>query len=238
MFAPGRVTAIVGPNGVGKTTLLRLMLGLLEARSGRVEIDGRGVRGMSARERAKRMAYVPQRSVPAFAYSVRQVVALGRHALGPGDGGAVTRAMERTGIADLGERAAQTLSTGQLQRVALARALAQLDGAGGAGAGGSRYLLADEPTGAMDPWHSLRSLGILREVAGRGVGVVVVLHDLTSAARVADEALLLDGMGQAVAQGAAGEVLTSERLERAFGVAFERVEGAGGVIVVPRLAHA
>jgi iron complex transport system ATP-binding protein len=234
--AAGRVTAIVGPNGAGKSTMLRLLLGVLAPTRGRVllESDGSpaGVSAIPARRRAARLAYVPQQSTAGESLTARQIVRLGRLAR-PVDEGAVDRAMERMSLGELGHELFATLSAGQQQRVALARALAQL--AGGDVPPSAQAILADEPCSAMDPNHLVRSLGVLREEAGAGRAVVIVLHDVTTALRFADDVLVLDGCGRLAAQGAAGGVLTPETLAPVYGIGFERLEsrGAGGAALVP-----
>jgi iron complex transport system ATP-binding protein len=231
-FTPGRVTAIVGPNGAGKTTLLRLLLGLVSPDHGSARLDDQPVDRLAPAQRARRMAYIPQRSSVAFAYSVRQIVAMGKYAVGSSDSRSVEHALERTRMSDLADRPVHTLSAGQVQRVALARALAQLGTASDTPDHG-RYLLADEPTGAMDPWHTLHTLGLLRDLALGGLGIVIVLHDLSMAARYADDVLLLDATGASPGLGPSRDVLSPESLAAVFGVAFERLDAAGGPVIMP-----
>lgn len=232
-FAPGALTAVVGPNGAGKSTLLRLLLGVIEPTKGMCTLDGAATGGMSAAARARRMAYIAQR--PAVSgFAVREVVAMGRHAVGRSDE-AVERAMASAGVADLAARPTNALSAGQLQRVSLARAAAQLDGAGGRAERGGCVLLADEPAAALDPRHAVDALSLLRGMAGRGAAVVVVMHDLTLAARFAHRALVLRGDGTAAACDTAERALAPETLRGVFGIGFERVAvaGARGAALVP-----
>jgi iron complex transport system ATP-binding protein len=164
----------------------------------------------------------------AFAYPVRRVVAFGAFAAG-GDGSAqADAALARVGLLARAEEPFHHLSAGQQQLAALARALVQLGGGPG-----ERYLLADEPMAAMDPAHARLAAGLLRELAGSGVGVVVVVHDLTLAARLADRAVLLDGRGRVRASGPAREALTPEGLEGVFGVPFARLGAPGGEALLP-----
>ncbi len=218
---PGRISAIVGPNGSGKSTLVRLLLGRLHPQSGRITLDNRPINRLSARARAQRLAYVPQHASLAFRYSVEQVVRFGLIAQGRSPSQSVVfRALERADIADrAGEPFAQ-LSAGQQQRVTLARAIAQLSSAP---EGTPRVLLADEPTASMDPRHALACMELLRDLASDGVGVAIVIHDLSLALRVADHALLLDDHGRPAASGPADEVLTPATLRPVFGVRFARV---------------
>jgi len=208
---PGALTVLLGPNAAGKTTLLRAMLGQLTPRRGTVELLGRPINQWSAGERAAVMSFVPQRASVAFAYTVRDVIALGRHAL-PRDDAAVDAALDATQTADLADRSVQELSVGQQQRVLLARAMAQAAGRG-------RAMLLDEPVSAMDPLHAHRVMGLLREQAAAGLAVVVVLHDLNLACRYADDAWLLHG-GRLVAAGPWDQVFTEQRLAEAYGLPF------------------
>lgn len=233
----GAVTALVGPNGAGKSTLARVMAGVRRAWSGRVTLDGSDVWPMGARERAARIAYLAQRADVAGAFTVRQVVEFGRFGRGGGGGAIVDGALEAVGLRERARDLFIELSAGQQQRASLARALAQL-GVGGAamesGALDGRALVADEPTAALDPRASADALGMARRLAEAGAVVVVVLHDLTSAARFADRAALLGSDGTIAASGEARGTLSPERLEGVFGIGFERVEGAGGPMVASR----
>lgn len=224
-IGPG-VTVLVGPNGAGKSTLVRVLMGVSRAWSGRVEIDGRDVDSLGAKERARRVAFVAQRPDVAAAFSVREVVALGRYAFGGGEG-AVDRALERMELGGLGAAPFATLSVGQQQRVTIARALAQVDGMQGAGA-----LLADEPFSAMDPAHCAAAAGVVRKLGAQGASVLLVLHDFTLARRLADRAVVLDQEGRVVAQGAAEKVLEPGVLEGVFGVAFHECRTPGGVALI------
>lgn len=233
----GSMCALVGPNGAGKSTLLKLLLGVLRPSGGRVLLDDRGVLELPHRERARRMAYVPQRASLAFAFTVREFVRLGRFAArGEGDAAAADAALERVGLADRADDPLGTLSAGQQQRAGLARALAQLHGGGD---GRERFLLADEPVSAMDPRHALEAMSLLRSLADAGLGVVVVLHDLTLASRFCDRALVLEEGGRLAAEGASSEALSPEVLGRVFGVGFASVEAPGGErVLIPSLGGA
>jgi iron complex transport system ATP-binding protein len=233
---PGVVTAIVGPNGAGKSTLLRSLLALLNPWEGRCTLDGTDVRALPARRRASALAYIPQRSSVVGGFRAREVVRMGRHAL-VRDETAVEDALGAAGVADLGGEVFAALSVGQQQRVTLARALAQLAWGRGRSLDG-RALLADEPVSAMDPRHALATLRLLRAVADAGAAVVIVLHDLTSALRFADDAALLASDGALVGSGPASAVLSPAGLEPVFGVPFERFSGVGGPAVEPGPASA
>jgi len=209
----GRVTAIIGPNGAGKSTLLRILLGVITPDSGRVEFKGVHLNRIPRRLLAARLAYIPQYSTVAFPFAVRDVVRLGHYAAGGSDA-SVERAMRDADIADRAGDSFGVLSAGQQQRVAVARALAQL------GERPDAALLADEPISAMDPAHALRTLGLFRSLASRGVAVAVVLHDLHLVSLFTDRAIVLGAGGSVIASGPVREVLTTETLARAFGVPF------------------
>lgn len=233
-FGPGSITALVGPNGAGKSTLLRLLAGVLVPGAGTVELGGRAIGGLGERERAGLMALAPQRTSLAFAFTVREYVGFGAYAAGRRAAGeAVDWAIEQL---DLEEHAASPLprlSVGQQQRATIARALAQL----GTGDLTGKVLLADEPASSLDIRHAGRLIETLRELAGRGLAVVVAAHDLPWAAAVADRGLAISEGGEAVILD--GKALSDPKaLEGVFGAAFERFEsGDGGrVVALPRLA--
>jgi iron complex transport system ATP-binding protein len=227
-FPPGEITAVIGPNGAGKSTLLRLLLGLLDPASGRALLDGDDVSAIPARHRARRLAYIPQRTGPAFGYSVRDYIQMGRfwHT----DPAPAEDALRTLGLLPRADEPLSALSAGQQQRATLARALAQLSPADSAAP--SQYILADEPVSAMDPRHSLEAMDLFRDLARRGTGIVIVLHDLALAAR-ADRAIVIDASGQVAAAGPAAEVLTEPVLARVFAVRFERVASAAGPVLLP-----
>ena len=209
-FAAGRITVILGPNGAGKTSLLRAAAGLIVPSAGKIAIDGRAIAAMRRDDRARTIGYLPQSGDVAWNMPARDVVALGRlpHRAGVAeDIAAVLSAMAATDTEQFAERRVGELSGGERARVLLARVLA----------GEPQWLLADEPLASLDPAHQLDLLDRLRGQAARGVGVVVVLHDLVQAARVADESLLLRD-GRVFAFGPPDEVLTQQHLRDAFGV--------------------
>jgi len=214
---PGRVIAIMGPNGAGKTTLLRLIAGDVAPDTGAVTYDGQALEQISLTERARRRAVVTQRSSIAFGFSVLETVLIGRYPHGGDHAGTIDiriarRALARAGVAEFESRRVTTLSGGELARVMLARAMAQIDGDAGA-----RYLLLDEPTGALDPAHQHHILRLLREMARESVGVFMILHDLNLAARYADEIVLMRS-GSVTACGSPDEVLTPALIAATFDV--------------------
>ena len=223
----GEVVAIVGPNGGGKTTLLRAVLGLLAPSAGAVRLGGEDVGAMLAARRAERLAYVAQSPSIAFGFSVDEALRLGTTASGAGRD-AVQRVRGLFGIDALGDGRVDRLSAGQRHRVAIGRATAQLLGVG---AGRSRFLLADEPVGPLDPVAAVRMLTTLRGLAsGDGLGVVLVMHDLSLARRFADRALLLSCEGRLVADAPVAEALTTETLGEVFGGSFVEAGSPSGAV--------
>ena len=209
----GELTVLIGPNGAGKTTLMRALAGLVPA-EGRIEIDGKPLSGLTARDRARRIAYLPQGHVFHWPMPVAAVVALGRYAYGDAfssltdaDRQAVENALAATDTAGFANRAVTTLSGGERARVALARALACE----------APILLTDEPTVSLDPRHQLVVMGLLARAAHDGGAVLAIGHDLALAARFADRIVIMD-RGRLVADGAPREVLTAERIAAVFGV--------------------
>lgn len=213
-FYPGTFTAIIGPNGCGKTTLLRLLLGSLSPSRGTVHASG-----------GLRPAFVPYAAEPIFAFSVAEVVAMsGATAT------SVERCLEKVGLASLATNTFAELSAGQRQRVLLARGLAQLE------AKRARTLLADEPTASLDPNQAQAALATLRAAANEGAIVVAVMHDLLLARFFASHALLLNQRGTVAAWGPVAEVLTAANLESLYGVAFSNAQIEGMAIPTMRLA--
>ncbi len=231
-FPAGTITAVVGPNGAGKSTLLRALLGLVRPQRGEATwpepTPGQNVADMPAGVRAGRLVYIPQRLSPAFGFTVRELVEMGRHAAGAGpDSGAIARAMEHARVGELAARSFDELSVGQQQRVGLARALAQLDAIEGPAA-----LLADEPAAAMDPLEATHALTTLLSVARAGRAVVVVLHDLSQVLAFCERSLLLDARGRVAAMGPTPEVLTPRALESLLGLPFDTASVGGRVVTL------
>ncbi len=227
VFQEKRLTGIIGPNGAGKSTLVRAGLGILPAARGRVLLGGRDLRTLRRRQVARQMAFVPQDTHMEFAFSVEEVVAMGRYPYldplaheGPEDRKAVRWAMERIELLDLARRPVTTLSGGECQRVLIARALATEASA----------LFLDEPISNLDIGHRLDILDFLRELAASGKTVVTVLHDLELALRFCDPILVLDA-GQAAGWGSPEEILNSGVLEEVFGISIEKAIGRAGQIV-------
>ncbi len=209
----GELTVLIGPNGAGKTTLMRALAGLVPA-EGRIEIEGKPLSTLTVRDRARRIAYLPQGHVFHWPMPVAAVVALGRYAYGDAfsavtdaDRRAVEKALAATDTEGFANRAVTTLSGGERARVALARALACE----------APILLADEPTVSLDPRHQLVVMELLARAAHDGGAVLAIGHDLALAARFADRIVIMD-RGRLVADGAPRAVLTVERIAAVFGV--------------------
>ncbi len=225
----GAVVGLIGPNGAGKTTLLRTLLGLVTAERGRICLDGRDILAVPAQERARAIAYLPQGGTVAWSLCVSDMVSLGRlpyegrGASGDAGGGdAVERAMSATGVSHLARRNVQALSGGERARVMLARALA----------GNPAVLLADEPVAALDPYHQLAVMELLVARARSGSAVVVVMHDLTLAARFCDRLILLD-QGRVVGDGPPAAVLSPAALAATYQVEALVGQYEGALTILP-----
>jgi iron complex transport system ATP-binding protein len=218
----GTLIGLIGPNGAGKTTLLRSLAGLVAPALGRVTLDGAPIAALDRDARARAIGYLPQDGAIHWALPVAEIVLMGRlphigawRAPGKADRAAAAAAMAALDIADLAARPATRLSGGEKARVLLARALA----------GEPKFLLADEPVAGLDPYHRLEALEHLAALADAGTSVVVVLHDLTLAARFCRRLVLVD-RGRIVADAAPERVLTPETLAEVYRV--EAVSGGEG----------
>ena len=229
--SPGEVLAIIGPNGSGKSTLLRVGAGVLAPGAGRVVLGGRELRGLSRREIARTLAYLPQQVSSEFDHRVEEVVAMGRfpHLRGAGflsatDAAVVDRCLAEAEIAPYRGRRLSRLSGGERQRVFLASVLAQEP----------RVLLLDEPTSAFDLHHQVRFFAFLRRLARQGIGVAVVTHDVNLASLYCDRVALLRA-GRLVEEGTPDEVLRLDVLHATYGdeVLLERHPTSGRPIVLP-----
>lgn len=211
-FASGQVTAVLGPNGAGKSTLLSCMAGLLLPSLGIVDLDGTPLTVLAADERARRIAFLPQTPEISWPVDVATLVALGRipfrRRAGDADNeAAVRRAMQATRTAQWAQRPVTTLSGGERARVLLARVLA----------GESDWILADEPFAGLDPAHQFEAADLLRSQAAHGHGVVLTIHDLALAARIADRVVVLH-RGRIVADDTPEAALTPSTLREVYGI--------------------
>lgn len=211
----GQVLGVLGPNGAGKSTLLGALCAELKPTLGDVWLDRMPLAHWTGKQRAQRLAVLPQTSTLNFAFAVQDVVAMGRmpHETGrERDTQIVRAALEAIDAWHLHDRSYLALSGGERQRVHLARVLAQLwPGEGG------QTLLLDEPTSMLDPLHQHTTLQVVSEFARRGGAAMVILHDLNLAARYCDRLLLLDG-GRVCALDTPEVVLQPDALKAVFGL--------------------
>lgn len=214
-IARGEFVAILGANGVGKTTLLRSLCGLHPLQSGAIAIDGAAIAALSSAERARRVAFVTADDALTDALTVRDVVSIGRFAHHrwwewrprPDDEASVDRALEAVGMRPYGERLFGTLSSGERQRAWIAMGVAQA----------TPVLVLDEPTSHLDVRVAHAVLGLLRQLSRTGTTVVCVLHDLNDAAAYADRLMLL-GCERVIAFGSPEAVLRPDLVENAYGI--------------------
>jgi iron complex transport system ATP-binding protein len=230
-LAAGEVLCVLGPNGGGKTTLFRTLLGLLPAQAGEVLLEGRPLAPMPRPEVARRMGYVPQGHAAQFAFTVREAVLMGRTAHvglfaapGAADRAAADGAIAALGIEALAGRVLTELSGGERQLAMIARALAQ----------GARLLVLDEPTASLDFGNQVRVLREIRRLAAQGYAVVFATHDPGQAFLAASRVLLL-AHGGALRQGAPQEVITPENLREVYGVEVRVAEVDGARVCLPAL---
>jgi len=207
-FQPATLTTLLGPNGAGKSTLLGVAAGDLQPSHGAVRLRGKPIGEWRAKALARERAVMPQDHSVRFAFSVREVVAMGRlpHEPNPHrDAHIVEHALSAADITHLAERDVQTLSGGESARTAFARVLTQQ----------TPLIMLDEPTAALDMQHQEATLRRLRELADEGACVIVVLHDLNLAAAYSDRIVILQ-QGQLAADGTPHEVLTEATISRIY----------------------
>ena len=215
----GEILCLVGPNGCGKTTLFRLLLGMLQQSAGSIRIDGRDTSALSQRELAQLVAYIPQYHTPVFSYTVLDVVMMGRaahfsafSAPRAADREAAFAALEKLHIAQLANKSYMSLSGGQRQMAIIARAICQ----------SARLLVMDEPAATLDFANHQRLMDVAVELAARGYCVVMSTHAPEDPASIGSRVLLMRG-GRVAAFGAPGEVITPENLERVYGIEMDVV---------------
>lgn len=223
---PGRITAVIGPNAAGKTTLLRCLAGVLQPTAGEVRLGGTGLQGLAAFDRAQRIAYLGQRSVVVGGHAVGDVVGFGGLGRRP-DETRIAEALARVGLESEVSRPFHELSAGQQVRASLARAVHQVE------CSADGWLVLDEPFAAQDPKEVVRLLDLLATWRAGGGAVVIAIHDLRVARAIADEVVFLRD-GRLCGTGTASEILVADRLEALFDVAFDETDAGP----VARLAPA
>jgi iron complex transport system ATP-binding protein len=230
-LSTGEVLALLGPNGGGKTTLLKTLLGLLKPKAGEVRLGDKPLDEYTVRERARVIAYVPQVHIGTFAFTVETVVLMGRTAHGnlfsrptTHDRAVAHAVLERFGISGLANRPYTMISGGERQLVLLARALAQEP----------RFIVLDEPTASLDFGNQGKVMNEIRALAKSGHGVLFTTHDPNHALRAADRAYLLRD-GARIADGPAATILNREQLRALYQVSIEQLidRDSGAVAFLP-----
>ena len=218
-LAPGEVLALLGPNGGGKTTLLKTLLGLLPPLSGEVRLGDRALSDYSSSARARLLAYVPQSHVATFAFTVEAIVLMGRTAHNnllsaptAADRDVVAHMLDRLGIAHLSARPYTMISGGERQLVLLARALAQEP----------HYIILDEPTASLDFGNQGKVMQEIRKLSAAGHGVLFTTHDPNHAMRAADRVFLIRN-GERIGEGPTGDILGRAELEKLYGAPVEAI---------------
>jgi iron complex transport system ATP-binding protein len=221
--------ALLGANGAGKSTVLRLLLGLLKPTSGQVLLDGLPLPGLSRRSIARQMAYVPQSHVPSFPFSVAHIVAQGRlpatglgHAPDSADEDHVRKALVELGIDHLRARPYTELSGGERQLVLIARAMVQR----------ARLIILDEPVTGLDYGHQLRLLALLEQLAERGLGLLSSSHRPEQALASATRVLVLHE-GRLIADGAPHDIIDSDLIRRLYQVDVKQIDASDHRFFIP-----
>lgn len=215
-FKKGEFVGLIGANGAGKSTLLQLLLGLFKGNNGQVLLNETEIHSQKRREIAKQLAFVPQSNELPYAFTVHQLVAMGRTPyLGPfelekeADKIAIAEALQKTDISHLQHRLVNTLSGGEKQRVIIARALAQQ----------ASTILLDEPIASLDICHQLETLKLIKSLCQSGKLAITAIHDLNLAALYCDRLILIGGSDSRktiIADGKPEHVLTPENLQKHF----------------------
>ncbi|RJE82113.1 heme ABC transporter ATP-binding protein [Paracoccus onubensis] len=229
----GRLTAIIGPNGSGKTSLLRALTREYLPDSGSITLNGRDIAGLRPEVLATTRAVLPQHTVLSFPFTAAEIIRIGLTAqVDSGRDRLIEAALAKVGLPGYGGRLYQELSGGEQQRVQLARVLVQVWHP--VGRGGPCWLFLDEPVSSLDIAHQISVMELAADYARQGGGVVAVMHDLNLTAMFADHVLLMRD-GRSLAEGPPAEVLTDNLLSTAYGCRL-RVNHTppGGVWILPQ----
>ncbi len=216
----GEAFFLLGPNGTGKSTLLKCMAGLLSPESGMINLDDKNLFHLSSRERAKRISYVPQDRSSPFPFLVRDIVLMGRAAYvgafsspGKEDEQKVQQVLEQVGIAELADKNCKNISGGEWQLVMIARAMVQDTG----------VLLLDEPTSHLDLGNQMKVLEVISRLSEAGTTIVIATHFPDHALLNSHKAAVLKG-GTFLAMGNPEDVICGEVLSRAYGINIDVVQ--------------
>ncbi|WP_053228437.1 ABC transporter ATP-binding protein [Spirochaeta cellobiosiphila] len=228
----GQFLGIIGPNGSGKTTLIKLMMGLLPSKHS-IKLAGKPLSRYSHKERAKMIAYVPQRPETSYPYTVSELIMMGRYAHQSlwkqeteQDKQIVIQIMEELGIASLSHQTIDTLSGGEMQLVLLGKALAQE----------SSCLILDEPTNHLDAKHQGALLQQLKRIQQKDITIISIFHDINAAVGYSDNILLLEN-GHPVFYDRGNKLASSKQLEKVFGMTFVSFTRDNETYLLPERKH-
>ena len=220
---PGELLCILGRNGAGKSTLFKCILGILKGYRGQVTIDDCDISEMKPAEKARRVAYIPQSSNPAFTYSVTDMVLMGTTPqmmghMSPGrtERESCMQALERVGVAHLADRSYSNLSGGEQQLVLIARALAQ----------GAGILIMDEPTSSLDYGNQMRVQKQLRSLISEGYTIIQSSHNPEQSYAFADKLICIKN-GEIYKRGRPQEILDEKLIHDLYGIDVEMISGGG-----------